>query len=305
MIQFNYWNAALLLMILIHFHFVQYCKKDGVSKAIYGTLQYDKTVPPSRSSRLNTMSDEEPILNIKYPMKPAVETFTRLPFKTEPRTKFNDLFPITYDAEHMAKKGEYDFRQDYTLKYFVGSALEATSRRKIELLSYDHYDISIISQTTKERLFYFNHMLKRWQGPISITIIQKNESAEVERFIRQSHFPNRLRLALYTIGVSNNPDCVYHLVESQMKCIPQIVYPLNRLRNIAIENIVTSHFVVFDMDMWPAKMVYSTLLSLPQSYFENPYNVMIIPAFSLAESVLNPENCTGLRPCVKKSPFLS
>ena len=48
-------------------------------------------------------------------------------------------------------------------------------------------------------------------------------------------------------------------------------------------------------------MVYSTLLSLPQSYFENPYNVMIIPAFSLAESVLNPENCTGLRPCVEKS----
>ena len=89
--------------------------------------------------------------------------------------------------------------------------------------------------------------------PISITIMaQKNESAEVERFIRQSHFPNRLRLALYTIGVSNNPDCVYHLVEGQMKCIPQIVYPLNRLRNIAIENIVTSHFVVFDMDMWPA-----------------------------------------------------
>ena len=52
-------------------------------------------------------------------------------------------------------------------------------------------------------------------------------------------------------------------------------------------------------------MVYSTLLSLPQSYFENPYNVMIIPAFSLAESVLNPENCTGIKPCVEKSPFLS
>ena len=54
-------------------------------------------------------------------------------------------------------------------------------------------------------------------------------------------------------------------------------------------------------------MVYSTLLSLPQSYFENPYNVMIIPAFSLAESVLNPENCTGIKPCVEKSliPFLT
>ena len=151
MIQFNNWNAALLLMILIHFHFVQYSKKDGVGKAIYGTLQYDKTVPPSRSSRLNTMSDEEPILNINYPRKPVEESFTRLPVKTEPRTRLNDFYVITYDASTLPAKGEYDFRQDYTLKYFIGSTLEGTSRRKIELLSYDHYDISIISQTT----FYF------------------------------------------------------------------------------------------------------------------------------------------------------
>ena len=83
----------------------------------------------------------------------------------------------------------------------------------------------------------------------------KNESDFVERFIRKSHFPNRLRLALYTIGVSSKPDCVYHMVKGELQCVPQIVYPLNRLRNIAIENIVTSHFVVFDMDMWPARSV--------------------------------------------------
>lgn len=275
MVQFNYWNGALLLLILIHFHFVQYSKKDGVNQSIYGSLQYGKTLPPSVSPLLET-TDEEPILNINYPIKPDVESFTRLPVKTEPRTRMNDFYVITYDASTLPARGEYDFRQDYSLKYFVGSTLEGTSRRRIELLSYDHYDVSIISQTTfhfihplisrTERLFYFKYMLKRWQGfhsisffihrPISITIMaHKNESAEVERFIRQSHFPNRLRLALYTIGVSNNPDCVYHMVEGQLKCVPQIVYPLNRLRNIAIENIVTSHFVVFDMDMWPASEI--------------------------------------------------
>ena len=148
MIQFNYWNVALLLMILIHFHFVQYSKKDGVGKAIYGSLQYDKTLPASGSPQLNTMSDEEPILNINYPKKPVEESFTRLPVKTEPRTRLNDFYVITYDASTLPAKGEYDFRQDYTLKYFIGSTLEGTSRRKIELLSYDHYDISIISQTT-------------------------------------------------------------------------------------------------------------------------------------------------------------
>ena len=92
--------------------------------------------------------------------------------------------------------------------------------------------------------------------PISVAIIaQRNESAEVEQFILESHFPDRLRLALYTVGVSSNSDCVYHVVEGQLQCIPQNVYPLNRLRNIAIENIKTTHFVVFDMDMWPASSV--------------------------------------------------
>ena len=30
-------------------------------------------------------------------------------------------------------------------------------------------------------------------------------------------------------------------------------YPVNKLRNIAIVNIVTTHFLVLDMDMWPAR----------------------------------------------------
>ena len=36
-------------------------------------------------------------------------------------------------------------------------------------------------------------------------------------------------------------------------------YPVNKLRNIAIVNIVTTHFLVMDMDMWPARN--SSLLS--------------------------------------------
>lgn len=32
------------------------------------------------------------------------------------------------------------------------------------------------------------------------------------------------------------------------------VFPVNKLRNIAIVNSVTSHFLVLDMDMWPACM---------------------------------------------------
>ena len=141
-------------------------------------------------------------------------------------------------------------------------------------------------------------------------MVHQKKSQDVELFIRRSHFPKRLRLALYTTGISSRPDCVNRMMHGQLRCVPQLVYPLNRLRNIAIENTVTSHFVVFDMDMWPAsefmlliycvEMLYSSLLNLPQSYFENPYNVMIIPNIFLSQTVLRHLNCTDLKTCVEK-----
>ena len=35
---------------------------------------------------------------------------------------------------------------------------------------------------------------------------------------------------------------------------PSGVFPINKLRNIAIVNIQTTHFLVLDMDMWPARI---------------------------------------------------
>ena len=116
-----------------------------------------------------------------------------------------------------------------------------------------------------ERLFFVEHFLKRWGGwrciisliprPISITVIvHRDELHETEQFIQQSHFPARLTLTLYIIGVSSNPDCVYtQLADGSVQCEPGPIYPLNRLRNIAIESVSTSHFVLFDMDVWPSR----------------------------------------------------
>ena len=85
---------------------------------------------------------------------------------------------------------------------------------------------------------------------MSITImVSVEDQAEVEQFIRESDFPNRLRLALYP----GKKECVYRRAASNLKCVEASIYPLNRLRNIAIQNSLTSHFVVFDMDMWPAR----------------------------------------------------
>ena len=62
--------------------------------------------------------------------------------------------------------------------------------------------------------------------------------------IKSLNLPPRVRIILY-IPQKNSKDLRD--------------YPVNKLRNIAIVNIVTTHFLVMDMDMWPARN--SSLLS--------------------------------------------
>ena len=140
-------------------------------------------------------------------------------------------------------------------------------------------------------------------------LVHKQDLPTVEQFIQDGGFPARLRLALLIVGVSDRADCVYRRSGRGLRCVKEEIYPLNRLRNIAIRNTLTSHFVVFDMDMWPAsgtdslvsllETAYATLTHLPPSFLANPYNVMIVPAFSLPASVLNPRECKSLQTCIE------
>lgn len=140
-------------------------------------------------------------------------------------------------------------------------------------------------------------------------LVHKQDLPTVEQFIQDGDFPTRLRLALVIVGVSDRADCVYRRSGRGLRCVKEEIYPLNRLRNIAIRNTLTSHFVVFDMDMWPAsgadslvsllENAYATLTHLPPSFLANPYNVMIVPAFSLPASVLNPRECKSLQTCIE------
>ena len=91
-------------------------------------------------------------------------------------------------------------------------------------------------------------------------MLDLSEFEQVEQFILDSGFPSRLRIALYIVGVSNHPDCVNRFEDGKMQCIDEKIYPINRLRNIAIRNVVSSHFVVFDMDMWPSSFLYTSIL---------------------------------------------
>ncbi|KAK8796405.1 hypothetical protein WA588_000540 [Blastocystis sp. NMH] len=225
--------------------------------------------------------------------------YSRRPRRTSPRTPYNDIYLNTRNRYRQAVEGEGRFVQHHKIKYYEGSHLDTTPRNRSALPVTDTFDFTVISQTTKERLFFFPYLLQRWKGPLSIAIMTNvTDTEEIETFIQSSNFPDRLRLALYITGLPGKTDCVYRRTSRGLRCVRATIYPLNRLRNIAIQNSLTSHFVVFDMDMWPAKHTYKTLRSLSPSYLANPFAVTIIPAFSLPPALLESAKCRSFRGCV-------
>lgn len=100
-----------------------------------------------------------------------------------------------------------------------------------------------------DRLGFIPFFLERWQGwfreermsrrSICITLhVKKNDVPDAVRTIHRFQLPDRVRIVLYIPLASRD--------------IPG-VYPVNKLRNIAIVNVVTTHFLVLDMDMWPSR----------------------------------------------------
>ena len=85
---------------------------------------------------------------------------------------------------------------------------------------------------------------------------------------------------------------------------PDEPYPVNRLRNIALEAVTTSHFLVTDVDLWPSRTLYNAFLSLPAAYLARERVATVVPAFETSNRVHKelgaasvPETFAGLRLC--------
>ena len=74
-------------------------------------------------------------------------------------------------------------------------------------------------------------------------------------------------------------------------------YPYNKLRNLSIKKVKTSHYWVMDMDIWPATNLYNTLLNLDRRYLNDNYLAVIIPAFEYQKGM---NNCDDFQKCVKQ-----
>ena len=128
--------------------------------------------------------------------------------------------------------------------------------------------------------------------------VKEQEESEVIQSILEMNLPSRIRIVVYVVKKSN-PD--YNR------------FPVNKLRNLAIVNIVTTHFLVFDMDMWPIRIprsflsflasLYSKIMRIPQNILDSPSAAIIVPSFFLNKDIVLSQ-CKNLMDCAMLSERL-
>lgn len=92
------------------------------------------------------------------------------------------------------------------------------------------------------------------------------------QLLRKSSFPARLGVIPFT-------------------ATNRSIYPINYLRNLAIDHVLTSHFWLTDMDMWPSRFISigvlsivglrEALIELPTDQLAREDLAVIVPAFEL------------------------
>ncbi|XP_028172854.1 LARGE xylosyl- and glucuronyltransferase 2-like [Ostrinia furnacalis] len=130
----------------------------------------------------------------------------------------------------------------------------------------DNFDVTLVLQLSMDRLQFLERLVKHWEGPLSAAIYLSDcEVAKLESFIRD-----------WSDTLSARRNIGYHLVFKH----DSVHYPVNYLRNVALENVNTPYVFLMDVDFVPMAGLYEHLRSATKLI--NPYpqkKCLVVPAF--------------------------
>ena len=125
-----------------------------------------------------------------------------------------------------------------------------------------------------DRLLYMNDLAKAWKGPFSLSIfLMYQDIGKLSQWIERTTNITNLRLSIY-LAVPPDKTNNYINIPMNKRDVTQsrrtlLIYPINYLRDLAIMNVRTTHYLNMDMDLWPS-CSSSNLLLCSHNVFQFP-----------------------------------
>ncbi|KAA8580452.1 hypothetical protein FQN60_005987 [Etheostoma spectabile] len=165
-----------------------------------------------------------------------------------------ELFGCPSEADHNSENVER-FTVHRTHLYFLHYEYEPRS---------DNTDVTLVAQLSMDRLQMLEAICKHWEGPISLALYLSD--AEAQQFLRYAQ-GSEVLMSRGNVG--------YHIVYKEGQ-----FYPVNLLRNVAMQQVNTPYMFLSDIDFLPMYGLYEYLRkSVVQLDMANAKKALVVPAF--------------------------
>ncbi|CAJ1959267.1 unnamed protein product [Cylindrotheca closterium] len=126
---------------------------------------------------------------------------------------------------------------------------------------------TMVTQLSQDRLWMMEHHCERFPHPISIAVWTNESLREIEDQL----ISLKCSLDMVRVQVLDASDMAFD------------DYPVNHLRNLALQQVETTHIVFIDVDFWSSEGLYDILTNktVTSALVENKDIALVIPAFQL------------------------
>lgn len=140
----------------------------------------------------------------------------------------------------------------------------------------DGNDVTLVAQLSMDRLQMVEALCEQWEGPISLAMYMSD--SEVQQFLGYAQTSKTL---------SERKNIGYHIVYRDGP-----FYPINKLRNVALSQVVTPYVFLSDIDFLPMAGLYEYLKrSVAQVGMSESKKGLVVPAFeTLLYRILFPKS---------------
>ena len=145
----------------------------------------------------------------------------------------------------------------------------------------EEIDYTLVTQLSYDRVWMMRKHCRRWPGNISVVIFTDKDLPMI-------------LTELQALGCANANDV------NKFQCQTVVAseydvgeYPVNKLRNLALSQIITTHVLLVDVDFWPSTELYDTLMMQNvKSWLSSDYSLaIVVPAFQVYRDCDENEEC--------------
>mmetsp|Transcript_24368 Transcript_24368/g.28227 ORF Transcript_24368/g.28227 Transcript_24368/m.28227 type:complete len:296 (-) Transcript_24368:738-1625(-) len=169
---------------------------------------------------------------------------------------------------------------------------------KCTLLSSQDINYTLATHCSEDRLWMMEHHCKRWgyDNPISLAMYTKQSVENIYSILEKlGCHREHLMIQIISQEENNTKDEVLSLNtqrHTHKNSISSLLstregsaydYPINKLRNMAVEGVKTSHVLVLDIDFWESINLYNTLNrnDVRKALAADDKLAIVVPAFQL------------------------